>query len=181
MAWYNDWWQGIQDGWNDVSSAFKTMFSGSNQTGSIFNRLKDGYQFGDVTRGLWSDITGQSSTVTQNTAAAAMQEDSQKFNADEAAKERAFNAEEAEKARQWQEMMSNTAYQRSVADLQAAGLNPWLAVGNGASSGSAVAASTGNASSGIGSAQASNVNALASIGTAAAGIGILIKAIRAIK
>lgn len=45
----------------------------------------------------------------------------------------AFSANEAEKARQFEQQMSDTSYQRQVADMKLAGVNPALMYGNGAS------------------------------------------------
>lgn len=52
-----------------------------------------------------------------------------------------YNAKEASKSRNYGRDMSNTAYQRAAADLQKAGLNRILAIGNGASTPSSATAS----------------------------------------
>jgi hypothetical protein len=45
-----------------------------------------------------------------------------------------FSAEQAQLNREWQEYMSSTAYQRAMADMKKAGLNPILARQNGGAS-----------------------------------------------
>lgn len=62
-----------------------------------------------------------------------------------------FNADEAQKQRDWEEYMSNTSYQRQVKDMQAAGVNPAMAMNgsSGASTPSGSAASSVAPQSGI--------------------------------
>lgn len=67
------------------------------------------------------------------------------FQSQEAQTARQFNAEEAQKQRDFEKYMSDTAVQRQIADMQAAGINP-ASIGllGGASTPSAASASFGS-------------------------------------
>lgn len=60
----------------------------------------------------------------------------------------AFSAEQAQINREWQEKMSNTAFQRQVSDMSAAGLNPQMLYGS--SSGSGASTPSGGVASSAG-------------------------------
>lgn len=104
-----------------------------------------------VNRGILQDLTNGEAVAYEDWMRGEISADNA-LNRDLEYMEKAnlFTADEAQKNRDWEERMSNTAYQRAVEDMKKAGINPLLAVN---SSGAYTPAggfsgSTGNRTSG---------------------------------
>lgn len=84
-------------------------------------------------------------------------------------KQMQYNSAEAEKNRQFQEYMSNSAYQRQMEDLRKSGINPMLVINSGGattpsgSSASVNSSYNGNSAASVMSALSLGVNASTSI------------------
>lgn len=128
---------------NGVSAAAQKAQGNFNQA-SVNNansiaadRIAEQYAFNSAQAAMANDFTRE------------MWNQSAAYNTEMWQKMADFNAAEAQKNRDWQEHMRATAYQTAVKDMEAAGLNPVLAVTGGGiqtGSGNGSAASVGQAS-----------------------------------
>ena len=93
---------------------------------------------------MWGAIIGAAVSAVAAIASAASNRKLQKKTMRE---QNEFNSNEAQITREWNQQMDNTKYQRQVVDMQAAGVNPALAMNGGVTT---QATSNATASSGSG-------------------------------
>ena len=80
---------------------------------------------------MWTALATLAAAAVSSVVGMATAKKQNKFNASQAEISRDYNSIEAQKTREWNLQMDNTKYQRQVADMQAAGINPALAMNGG--------------------------------------------------
>lgn len=120
--WYSERGMSMPSGLVDYSS-IPGALRGSSGSGS------SGSGSGSALSDYFSQL--QSITASNNAWSASQAQKQIDFQAEQGVLARQFNHDEAELNRLWQERMSNTAHQREIKDLQAAGLNPVLSAMGG--------------------------------------------------
>lgn len=137
---------------SSTSSGSNSTSSGTSSTSSLTNTTGSSVTTGNTSgiSSLYSTATGTATGSNWDTAALYNLGSSllgNVFNALSQTSSQSYNAEQSALSRAWSQDMRQTAYQDTVEDLKAAGLNPALAYLNGATSTSSGSSASSGAQS----------------------------------